>query len=279
MADLTADGFADVSPADGEVDDSRRKFLLRATVGMGAVGVAFHGDAVHRVVVTLGAGPRAGRTHDGGHDQDRAGQMIITIWRRQPIYVVHRTAPMLGLLGNHDDRLKDATSADSDQPAYCKNPIRSRNAEYLVLIGICTHLGCLPKQRFDAGDPQLGATWPGGWLCPCHGSRFDMAGRVFDGSPASVNLRIPPYTYPTPAQACHWREMTAARGRPPLQPAARIGSHCFCDLHGIQRRALEQLIARAEQGDRMSRRIAHILADTARPARHPDPRHPWASGK
>ena len=67
-----------------------------------------------------------------------------------------------------------------------------------MLRGICTHLGCLPKQHFNSGDPELGATWPGGWLCPCHGSRFDLAGRVFDGSPASVNLVIPPYAYPSP---------------------------------------------------------------------------------
>ena len=126
-----------------------------------------------------------------------AGQMIITIWRRQPMFVVHRTPAMMAVLGNHDDALKDSKSEDSDQPAYAKNPIRARSAEYLVLRGICTHLGCLPKQRFDAGDAQLGATWPGGWLCPCHGSRFDMAGRVFKGSPASVNLVIPPYSYPS----------------------------------------------------------------------------------
>jgi ubiquinol-cytochrome c reductase iron-sulfur subunit len=200
MADLTAHGIADVSPADGEVDDSRRKFLLRATLGLGAVGVAFTAPPFIESWLPSERARALGGPTTVDMSKLEAGQMIITIWRRQPIYVVHRTPAMLGLLGNHDDRLKDAVSADSDQPAYCKNPLRSRNGEYLVLIGICTHLGCLPKQRFDAGDPQLGATWPGGWLCPCHGSRFDLAGRVFDGSPASVNLRIPPYAYPTPAQ-------------------------------------------------------------------------------
>jgi ubiquinol-cytochrome c reductase iron-sulfur subunit len=200
MADLTAHGFVEVSPADGEVDDSRRKFLLRSTIGMGAVGVAF----VATPFIESWLPSERARALGGPATVDltklEAGQMIITIWRRQPIYVVSRTPAMLGLLANHDDRLKDAVSADSEQPAYCKNPLRSRNGEHLVLIGICTHLGCLPKQRFDAGDPQLGATWPGGWLCPCHGSRFDLAGRVFDGSPASVNLRVPPYSYPTPMQ-------------------------------------------------------------------------------
>jgi ubiquinol-cytochrome c reductase iron-sulfur subunit len=126
--------------------------------------------------------------------------MTIVTWRRQPIYVVRRTPEMVKHLEGHDGDLKDPNSLESKQPDYAKNVQRARTAEYLVLIGTCTHLGCLPKQRFDAGDAQLGATWPGGWLCPCHGSRFDMAGRVFDGSPASVNLVIPPYSYPTPGQ-------------------------------------------------------------------------------
>jgi ubiquinol-cytochrome c reductase iron-sulfur subunit len=200
MTDLTAHGSADVDPAAGEVDDSRRKFLLRATIGMGAVGAAFTATPFIESWLPSERARALGGPTEVDMSKIEAGQMIITIWRRQPMYVVHRTPGMMGLLGNHDDRLKDATSEDSDQPAYCKNAIRSRNAEYLVLRGICTHLGCLPKQRFDAGDAQLGATWPGGWLCPCHGSRFDMAGRVFDGSPASVNLVIPPYSYPTPTR-------------------------------------------------------------------------------
>lgn len=200
MADLTAHSSAVLDPQSGDVDDSRRKFLLRATVGFGVVGAGF---AATPFIESWMPSERA-RAQGGPTEVDvskiDAGQMIITIWRRQPIYVTHRTPEMLKLLGNHDDRLKDATSADSEQPDYCRNPLRSRDGDYLVLIGVCTHLGCLPKQRFDAGDPQLGATWPGGWACPCHGSRFDMAGRVFEGSPASVNLRIPPYAYASPAK-------------------------------------------------------------------------------
>ena len=182
------------------MDDGRRKFLLQATIGMGAVGVAFTATPFIESWLPSERARSLGGPTEVDVSKIDAGQMITTIWRRQPMYVVHRTPAMMALLGNHDDRLKDPASEESDQPAYCKNPIRSRNAEYLVLRGICTHLGCLPKQRFDAGDVQLGATWPGGWLCPCHGSRFDMAGRVFDGSPASVNLVIPPYSYPTPTR-------------------------------------------------------------------------------
>jgi ubiquinol-cytochrome c reductase iron-sulfur subunit len=200
MADLTAHGSADLIPATGDVDDSRRKFLLRATIGMGAVGAAFTATPFIESWLPSERARALGGPTEVDLTKIDAGQMIITIWRRQPMYIVHRTPAMLSLLANHDDRLKDAASADSDQPAYCKNPIRARSAEFLVLRGICTHLGCLPKQHFDAGDTELGATWPGGWLCPCHGSRFDLAGRVFDGSPASVNLVIPPYSYPTPGK-------------------------------------------------------------------------------
>jgi ubiquinol-cytochrome c reductase iron-sulfur subunit len=104
---------------------------------------------------------------------------------------------MVSRLEGHDNMLKDPKSDESDQPPYAKNTQRSRKADILVLIGTCTHLGCLPKQRFEKDTPEMGATWPGGWLCPCHGSRFDLAGRVFDGSPASVNLRVPPYSFPS----------------------------------------------------------------------------------
>ena len=100
-------------------------------------------------------------------------------------------------LKGHDARLKDPTSEKSEQPAYAKNDVRSVRPDLLVLIGICTHLGCLPKQRFEKAVPELGADWPGGFFCPCHGSKFDLAGRVFQGSPASVNLRVPPYSFTT----------------------------------------------------------------------------------
>jgi len=116
------------------------------------------------------------------------------VWRKSPIYVVRRTPDMVARIAGHDELLKDPKSENSDQPPYARNPLRSRSAEFLVLIGTCTHLGCLPKQRFSAGELYPG--WPGGFFCPCHGSRFDLAGRVFEGSPASANLRVPPYSYP-----------------------------------------------------------------------------------
>jgi ubiquinol-cytochrome c reductase iron-sulfur subunit len=122
------------------------------------------------------------------------GQMTIVTWRKQQIYVVKRTPQMLESLASHDALLKDPGSEKSEQPAYAKNAVRAARPDVLVLVGVCTHLGCLPKQRFEPGMAELGADWPGGFFCPCHGSKFDLAGRVFNGSPASVNLRIPPYT-------------------------------------------------------------------------------------
>ncbi len=180
-----------------EVDLSRRKFLTTATAATGAIGVVF---AAVPFVASWKPSERAralGAPSELDLSKIEAGQMTIITWRKQAIYVVKRTPEMVASLEGHDNLLKDPKSEDSEQPEYAKNPIRARKADILVLIGICTHLGCLPKQHFAKADPELGSTWPGGWLCPCHGSRFDLAGRVFDGSPASVNLRIPPYSFPT----------------------------------------------------------------------------------
>src|ERR1700683_2864738 len=182
--------------ADDGVDLSRRKFLTQATIATGAVGVVF---AAAPFIESWSPSERA-RAQGAAVEMDiskiDAGQMAITVWRRSPIDCVRRTPEMVALISGHDGDLKDPTSKDSDQPAYAKNTLRSRSAEFLVLVGVCTHLGCLPKQRFDAGE--LYPSWPGGFFCPCHGSRFDLAGRVFDGSPASINLRVPPYSYPNP---------------------------------------------------------------------------------
>ncbi|MBS0380198.1 MAG: ubiquinol-cytochrome c reductase iron-sulfur subunit [Proteobacteria bacterium] len=182
--------------ADEQVDLDRRKFLTRATVATGAVGAAF---AAVPFIESWFPSERA-RAQGAPAEMDLskldAGQMAITIWRKQPIYVVRRTPDMVTRIAGHDADLKDPNSESSVQPEYAKNPDRSRSAEFLVLVGVCTHLGCLPKQRFSQGE--LYPSWPGGFFCPCHGSRFDLAGRVFNGSPASINLRVPPYYYPKP---------------------------------------------------------------------------------
>jgi ubiquinol-cytochrome c reductase iron-sulfur subunit len=183
---------------DDAVDLSRRKFLTTATVATGAIGAAF---AAVPFIASWSPSERAkalGAPAELDVSKIEPGQMAIVTWRRQPIYVVRRTPEMLEHLKGHDELLKDKDSAESDQPPYAKNLFRARLPDVLVLIGTCTHLGCLPKQRFEAASPEMGAYWPGGFFCPCHGSRFDLAGRVFNGSPASVNLKVPPYDYPSP---------------------------------------------------------------------------------
>jgi len=115
-------------------------------------------------------------------------------------------------LSAHDAQLKDPKSEESTQPDYTKNDVRSLKPEVLVLIGTCTHLGCLPKTRFTPGDATVMANWPGGFFCPCHGSKFDLSGRVFDGSPASVNLKIPPYSFESDTKLIIGVDATPAKG-------------------------------------------------------------------
>jgi len=178
-----------------DVDTSRRKFLTTATAATGALGAAF---VLVPFISSWKPSERAralGAPTELDVSKLEPGQMTIVIWRKQQIYVVRRTPEMVASLAQHDGRLKDPKSEKSEQPAYAQNEQRSVKSDVLVLIGICTHLGCLPKPRFEAALPELGADWPGGFFCPCHGSRFDLAGRVFEGSPASLNLRIPPYKF------------------------------------------------------------------------------------
>jgi len=183
---------------DDFVDESRRKLLLAATAATGAMGAAFAAAPFLASWMPSERAQALGAPAELDLAKLEPGQMTVTVWRKQPIYVVHRTPEMVASLGNHRALLKDPDSKDSEQPPYAANGMRSRTAAYLVLIGTCTHLGCLPKARFEPRDPEIGPYWPGGWLCPCHGSRFDLAGRVFEGSPASVNLRVPPYAFAGP---------------------------------------------------------------------------------
>jgi ubiquinol-cytochrome c reductase iron-sulfur subunit len=181
-----------------EIDEDRRKFLLFATSATAAVGGAL---TLGPFISSWQPSERAralGAPVTVDLSKLQVGQLITATWRKQVIYIVRRSPEMVDKLAAHDGMLKDPKSDSSDQPAYAKNEMRARRADLLVLIGFCTHLGCLPKQFFMPGEPLLGADWPGGFRCPCHGSRFDLAGRVFNGSPASTNLRIPPYSFSSP---------------------------------------------------------------------------------
>jgi ubiquinol-cytochrome c reductase iron-sulfur subunit len=180
-----------------DVDQDRRKFLTVATSATAAVGAAF---VASPFVSSWSLSERAkalGAPVSVDLSTLEVGQMITFAWRKQPIYIFKRTPAIVAGLVANDPRLKDPESKESDQPTYATNESRARRTDIAVLIATCTHLGCLPKQHFEPGDAELGADWPGGFRCPCHGSRFDMAGRVFNGSPASVNLRVPPYSYPS----------------------------------------------------------------------------------
>jgi ubiquinol-cytochrome c reductase iron-sulfur subunit len=195
-----------------EVDQGRRKFLTVATSATAAAGAVF---ALSPFVASWEPSERAralGAPVSVDLSKLELGQMITVVWRRQPIYIFKRTPETVADLPSHDGRLKDPKSGESDQPTYAKNEQRSRRPDIAVIIAICTHLGCLPKQHFQPGDTALGTDWPGGFLCPCHGSRFDMAGRVFNGSPASVNLRIPPYSYPTPTTLLIGEDESSVQG-------------------------------------------------------------------
>ena len=126
----------------------------------------------------------------------RLGEQITVKWRGKPIWLLHRTPEMLANLEKLTLHLRDPDSKlDTQQPQYAKNAYRSIKDNYFVCIGICTHLGCIPAYRPDIAPPDLGPKWLGGYFCPCHGSRFDLAGRVYKGVPAPTNLVIPPYRF------------------------------------------------------------------------------------
>ncbi|HEV2364369.1 MAG TPA: ubiquinol-cytochrome c reductase iron-sulfur subunit [Caulobacteraceae bacterium] len=181
-----------------EEPPSRRDFIYIATGAMAA------GGAVAAVWPLIDQLEPAADTIAGGLplkvdiSKIEPGAQITVFWRKNPIFVVRRTPAMLARIRQPSDlkMLRDPHSTSKQQPAYAQNWSRSIKPEYLVLIGVCTHLGCTPN--FEPGAGALGPTWPGGWLCPCHGSRYDLAGRVFKSVPAPLNLPVPPYSFESP---------------------------------------------------------------------------------
>ncbi len=185
----------DPGATDGPPDTSRRSFLTLATAATGVLGAGF---AAVPFIASWSPSERAralGAPVLIDVSKIEPGQMIVQTYRKKAMYVLRRTPEMVASLAGHDGSLKDPKSDSSEQPAYAHNATRASREDILVVEGHCTHLGCLPKQRFEKALPELGADWPGGFFCPCHGSRFDLAGRVFNGSPAGTNLRIPAYSF------------------------------------------------------------------------------------
>jgi ubiquinol-cytochrome c reductase iron-sulfur subunit len=123
------------------------------------------------------------------------GELAVVEWRGKPVWIMRRTKEMLEGVRKADDKVTDPKSEVAVQPDYAKNEYRSIKPEFLVLVGICSHLGCSPQQKSAEAKGEMGADWAGGFLCPCHGSKFDLAGRVYKGAPAPINLEVPPHTY------------------------------------------------------------------------------------
>ncbi|MEM1262308.1 MAG: ubiquinol-cytochrome c reductase iron-sulfur subunit [Pseudomonadota bacterium] len=174
---------------------SRRHFLSVATAVTGGVGSAF---ALAPFVVSLKPSARAqalGAPVEIDVSALQPGEMVRVEWRGKPVWVLNRTAAMLERLPENDGFLSDPNSEEDQQPEYAANGTRSRKSEYLVVIGSCTHLGCAPLARFEVQPADLGSDWFGGFYCPCHGSKFDLAGRVYKGVPAPLNLAVPPYRF------------------------------------------------------------------------------------
>lgn len=177
------------------VDNSRRHFLSVTTAVVGGVGAA---AALAPFLISLKPSARAqalGAPVQIDVSPIEPGAMIRVEWRGQPVWVLRRTEAMLEQLAQAEPYLRDPKSEDSKQPDYAANDFRAIKPEYLVVVGQCTHLGCAPVKRFDVQPADLGTEWFGGFYCPCHGSKFDLSGRVYQGVPAPTNLPIPPYRF------------------------------------------------------------------------------------
>ena len=176
--------------------NKERRMLVVATGAVGAVGAL---AAISPLFVSMAPSERA-KAAGAPVEVDLAklepGMLITEAWRGKPVWILHRTDEMLSRLGETAELVSDPDSKLPMQPDYAKNVERSIKPQYLVLVGICTHLGCSPTQKLEAGEASgLGADWSGGFFCPCHGSKFDLAGRVYKGVPAPANLEVPPHQF------------------------------------------------------------------------------------
>ena len=175
-----------------KVDKTRRNLVLATSVVGGAATVG----AAAPFAVSLWPSDRAraaGAPVEVDISRIPPGELAVIEWRGKPVWVLRRTKEMIESLKGVEPRLSDPQSKASEQPKYAENEYRSREPDVLVLVGVCTHLGCSPQEKPADAKAEMGADWPGGFYCPCHGSKFDFAGRVFKGSPAPLNLVVPPY--------------------------------------------------------------------------------------
>ncbi|MGM0769651.1 MAG: ubiquinol-cytochrome c reductase iron-sulfur subunit [Pseudomonadota bacterium] len=181
--------------SNGDVSQGRRRFLIGATSVVGGVGVV--GAAVPFVASwnPSAKAEAAGAPVTANVSKLEPGQQMTVEWRGKPVWIVRRTPEMLENIEKLNDRVKDPESEGAAQPAYIEGIHRALKEEYVVLVGICTHLGCSPQFRPEVAPADLGENWLGGFYCACHGSRYDLSGRVYANQPAPQNLEIPPYRF------------------------------------------------------------------------------------
>ena len=178
------------------VDVDKRRFLTNATTVVGGIGAIAVAIPFISSLSPSAKAQAAGAPVAVDISKLATGQMITAEWRGKPVWVLRRSEETLATLPTLVRELRDSDSDNTDQqPDYCKNPGRSLRDDILVVVGICTHLGCSPTHRPELAPEDLGPDWKGGFFCPCHGSTFDLAGRVYSGVPAPTNLVVPPYHY------------------------------------------------------------------------------------
>ena len=178
------------------VNTGRRRFLTASTAVVGGVGAVFAAVPFIQSWKPSARAQVAGAPVTVDISRLLPGQRLTATWRGQPVWLIRRTEEQLALLPTLDENLRDPASENPEmQPAYAQNPHRSLRPELLVLVGICTHLGCVPLFRPELVPQPFDSEWKGGFFCPCHSSRFDLAGRVFQGVPAPTNLKVPPYHF------------------------------------------------------------------------------------
>jgi ubiquinol-cytochrome c reductase iron-sulfur subunit len=177
-----------------KVNKTRRNLVVATSVVGGAAGV---GAAVPFVGSMLPSerAKAAGAPVEVDLSNIAPGELAVIEWRGKPVWVIRRTKEMLESLKAVTPRLTDPGSKSSKQPKYAENEFRSAKPELMVMEGVCTHLGCSPQLKAADAKAEMGGDWAGGFYCPCHGSKFDYAGRVFRGAPAPTNLEVPPYTF------------------------------------------------------------------------------------
>lgn len=178
-----------------DINKGRRRLLTNTVAVVGAAGVAGAAVPFIKMWQPSARALAAGAPVEVNIGKLLPGQRLTTEWRGKPVWIVRRTPEMLQGMAELNDVLRDPDSEVDQQPDFARNPHRSMKEELLVLVGLCTHLGCSPKFVPEMTAQPFDSDWKGGFFCPCHNSRFDLAGRVFEGVPAPTNLEVPPYTF------------------------------------------------------------------------------------